>query len=213
MPRSALVLLLALLAAAPPALASTKFQTAWKADDAQPLRLDPGDSILAMVIGARDDARNGAEAALAAELRKRGAAAAPAYTVIPKSMIQDEEKARPYVEKKGCTYALIMRVVSQEKDIQGSGPMYTAQPIYTGPYYGGLYGGYWTFGWGVSYNAGNVELKTKVRIETMLYDLKTNKLMWAGMTETVNPDTMLKFMRDLVGKIGKEMKKQGLINK
>ena len=213
MSRLPMGLLLAIAVAATPAHASTKFRTAWKAEDAQPIHLEPGDSVLVMVIGARDDVRNGAEAALAAELRKRGAAAAPAYTVIPKSMIQDEEKARPYVEKRGCTYAITLRVVSQENEIKGSGAMLTAQPIYTGPYYGGLYGGYWTFGWGVSYNAGNIELDTHVKIETLVYDLKTNKLIWAGMTDTANPDSMLEFTRDLVGKIGKEMKKQGLVQK
>jgi len=213
MHRPAAILLLAVLVTPDPALASTKFTTAWKSPDAGPIQLEPGDTVLAMVIGTRDDVRNGAEAALAAELEKRGVAAVPAYTVIPKSMIQDEEKARPYVEKKGCTYAVIMRLVNQETDIKGSGPLLTATPIYTGPYYGGLYGGYWGFGWGVSYNAGNIELDRHFKIETLVYDLGTNKLVWAGMSDTANPDTVLKFVKDLVKSIGNEMKKQGLVKR
>ena len=211
MSRTVMAALAAAAVVAAPAYAKTKFKTAWKSPDATQITLGPGDTVLAMVITTRDDSRNGAEAALAQELEKRGVEAVPAYTVIPKSLIQDAERARPYVEKAGCKYALIMRVVSQEKDIKGSGPQYTS--VYTGPYYGGLYGGYWGFGWGVAYNAGNIEIDTKVSVETLFYDLRTDKLLWAGMSETVNPSTALKFIKDLVNKVGKEMKKQGLTRK
>ncbi len=211
MSRAVMAALVAAGVVAAPAYAKTKFKTAWKSPEATQITLGPGDKVLAMVISAHDDSRNGAEAALAAELKKRGVEAIPAYTVIPKSVIQDEDKARPYVEKAGCKYAVIMRVVSQEKDIKGSGPMYTA--VYTGPYYGGLYGGYWGFGWGMAYSAGNMQIDTKVSVETLVYDLGTDKLIWAGMSETVNPSTALKFIKELVNEVGKEMRKQGLTRK
>ncbi len=211
MSRAVMAALVAAGVVAAPAYAKTKFKTAWKSPEATQITLEPGDKVLAMVISAHDDSRNGAEAALAAELKKRGVEAIPAYTVIPKSVIQDEDKARPYVEKAGCKYAVIMRVVSQEKDIKGSGPMYTA--VYTAPYYGGLYGGYWGFGWGMAYSAGNMQIDTKVSVETLVYDLGTDKLIWAGMSETVNPSTALKFIKELVNEVGKEMRKQGLTRK
>ena len=211
MSRAVMAALVAAGLVAAPAYAKTKFKTAWKSPEATQITLEPGDKVLAMVISTHDDSRNGAEVALAAELKKRGVEAIPAYTVIPKSVIQDEDKARPYVEKAGCTYAVIMRVVSQEKDIKGSGPMYTA--VYTGPYYGGLYGGYWGFGWGMAYSAGNIQIDTKVSVETLVYDLGTDKLIWAGMSETVNPSTALKFIKELVNEVGKEMRKQGLTRK
>ncbi len=211
MSRAVMAALVAAGLVAAPAYAKTKFKTAWKSPEATQITLGPGDKVLAMVISAHDDSRNGAEAALAAELKKRGVEAIPAYTVIPKSVIQDEDKARPYVEKAGCKYAVIMRVVSQEKDIKGSGPMYTA--VYTGPYYGGLYGGYWGFGWGMAYSAGNMQIDTKVSVETLVYDLGTDKLIWAGMSETVNPSTALKFIKELVNEVGKEMRKQGLVRR
>lgn len=211
MSRAVMAALVAAGLVAAPAYAKTKFKTAWKSPEATQITLEPGDKVLAMVISTHDDSRNGAEAALAAELKKRGVEAIPAYTVIPKSVIQDEDKARPYVEKAGCKYAVIMRVVSQEKDIKGSGPMYTA--VYTGPYYGGLYGGYWGFGWGMAYSAGNMQIDTKVSVETLVYDLGTDKLIWAGMSETVNPSTALKFVKELVNEVGKEMRKQGLTRK
>ena len=213
MPRP-LTVIAALLAAglvSAPASAKTRFKTAWKSPDAAQITLEPGDKVLAMVITAHEDSRDGSEALLAQDLEKRGIDAIPAYTIIPKSLIQDQEKARPYVEKSGCRYALTLRVVSQQEDISGSGPQYTA--VYSQPYYGGLYGGYWGFGWGVAYSAGNVEMDKKVSVETLLFDLSRDKLIWAGMSETTNPATALKFIEEVVSKAGQEMKKQGLVRK
>jgi hypothetical protein len=156
--------------------------------------------------------RRGAEAALAAELRKRGNDAVAAYSVIPENVVGDEEKARPYIEKSGADYAVVMRVTGQEKELRGSGPMYTG-PTYMSPYYGGFYGGYWGWGWGLAYSPGYLTTDTVVSVETTIYDLKTNKLLWAGMSETMNPSKADKFIKELVDEAAREMRKQGLIQK
>jgi hypothetical protein len=85
--------------------------------------------------------------------------------------------------------------------------------VYTGPYYGGFYGGYYTFGWGMTYSAGTLEVDRVVHVETLVYDLSTDRLVWAGMSDTMNPDTAQKVVEDLVKEVGKEMRKQGLVRK
>ena len=195
-----------------PAWSSTRFTTSWKAPGAT-VTLGEGETVLAMVISTHEESRNGAEAALAQELGKRGVEAIPAYSVIPKSLVKDKDKARPYIEKTGARYAIVMRVAGNEKELRGSGPTYTAVPLYTGPYYGGFYSGYYTFGWGTTYNAGNLQIDEVVRVETLVYDLRTDKLIWAGMSDTMNPSTAQKFIKDLVKTAAKEMKKQGLFEK
>lgn len=216
MSRSAKVALVAALVVASlpvvPARAATKFKTSWKAPDAT-MTLEEGDKVLAMVMTAHEESRNGAEAALAQELGKRGVEAIPAYTVIPKSLVQDKDKARPYIEKTGARYAIVMRVAGQEKQLRGTGPSVTAVPIYTMPYYGGFYGGYYTFGWGATYNAGVMEIEKKVHVETLIYDLRSDKLVWAGISDTMNPDTAQKFIKDVVKAAAKEMKKQGFVKR
>jgi len=177
------------------------------------MTLEEGDTVLAMVMTAHEESRNGAEAALAQELGKRGVEAIPAYTVIPKSLVKDKDKAKPYIDKSGCKYAIVMRVAGNEKELRGTGPSYTAIPVATMPYYGAFYGGYYTFGWGATYNAGVMEIQNKVHVETLVYDLRTDKLIWAGMSDTMNPDTAQKFIKDLVKTAAKEMKKQGLVRK
>ena len=208
------LLIAALVVVSVPAVSfgGTKFRTSWKAPEAT-MTLEEGDKVLAMVMTAHEESRNGAEAALAQELGKRGVEAVPAYTVIPKSLVQDKDKARPYIEKTGARYAIVMRVAGSDKELRGTGPSYTAIPVATMPYYGAFYGGYYTFGWGATYNAGVLEIQNKVHVETLIYDLRTDKLIWAGMSDTMNPDTAQKFIKDVVKAAGKEMKKQGFVRK
>jgi GTP cyclohydrolase I len=50
-----------------------------------------------------------------------------------------------------------------------------------------------------------------VRVETLVFDLKQNKLVWAGQSETTNPDRLDQFMRDLVKAVGDDMRRKGVI--
>jgi len=206
-----LIAALVLVSISSVAFGGTKFTTSWKDPEAKVITLAEGEKVLAMVMTLDQDTRNGAEAALAHELGKRDVSVVPAYTAIPPNLIQDKDKAKPYIDKTGAVYAIVMRVAGQEKELRGTGPSVTAVPIYTGGYYGGFYGSYYTFGWGTTYRAGVMEVKEKVHVETLIYDLRTDKLVWAGMSDTVNPETAQKFIKDVVKAAAKEMKKQGLV--
>jgi hypothetical protein len=187
------------------ACASTSFNTTWKAPDAEPLTFQEGDKILAMVVSPNEATRRGAEAALAAELAKQGLEGVPAYTIIPNDVVQDKDKAREMVEASGVKGVVAMRVTGQEKEVSGSGPMYA------GPAYGGFWGGYYGMGWGMAYDPGYLRTDTIVSVETLVYDLGQNKLVWAGQSETTNPSKAESFIRELVDESVKEMTKQGLI--
>jgi hypothetical protein len=212
MPRMLGAALVALCALAVPAGAGTDFTTAWKAPEASQITLGQGQKVLVMVMTLHEDSRDGAEAALVQDLGRRGVEAIPAYTVIPANVVQDKDKARPYIDKTGCRYVLTMRVTGQEKELSGSGPMF-AGPTYVAANYAFFYGGYYAFGWGSPWIPGNIELDNILHVETLLYDLGTDKLIWAGNSKTKNPDTALKLIKDIVNAMGKEMKKQGLIAK
>ena len=47
----------------------------------------------------------------------------------------------------------------------------------------------------------------------MIYDLEGDKLIWAGISETKNPKTVQKFVKDVVKAASKEMRKQGFVKK
>ena len=52
---------------------------------------------------------------------------------------------------------------------------------------------------------------TVVRVETLVFDLRQNKLLWAGTSETTNPERLDLFMKDLVKAAGAQMRRVGVI--
>ena len=210
MSRNVMAALVAAGALAVSACGSTTFNTTWKAPDAKPIQVEPGDKILAMVISQNEATRRGAEAALAAELTGRGAEGIPAHSVIPDDAIQDQEKAKPYIEKTGAKYAIIMRATGRDKEVSYTPTM----GGYYGPGwggYGGFYGGFYGYGWGGAYGGSEIRTDTIVFVETLVYDLANDEMVWAGQSETMNPSKAESMIKELVDEAGKEMRKQGVL--
>jgi hypothetical protein len=185
--------------------ASTKFTTTWKAPDAQPGSL-AGKKVVAVIVSQDEALRRGVEEILANELTRLGADGVAAYTLIPTSDIRDEAKAKAKLEEVGAAGAVVMRLVGRDKEVSSSPSMY-----YSGPNYGSFYGGYWGFGWGGVYDPGYLRTDTILHIETLVYSLQQNKLVWAGQSQTTNPKDADSLIRELVGQVASEMKKQGLL--
>jgi hypothetical protein len=205
--------LVAIAAVAAGACAATTFNSTWKDPEAGPMNFK-GKKVVAMVMSADQSVRYGAEDALTRELNARGPLAVPAYSLIPKELTQDKEKAKEFLEKAGVAGAVVMRVVGKDKELNQSaggyspaGVGYWGSPVYTSFYGGGFYG----YGWGGVYMPGYIQTDTIVSVETLVYDLEKNKLVWAGRSETTNPEKVGPFIKELTAKAAAEMKKQGLI--
>ena len=198
---------LAVLAAASAlGCASTSFQSTWKAPEAGPLNFK-GKKVAALVISKEEGVRYGAEDALAREITKHGAVGVPAYGAIPKELTQDKEKAKEFLAKAGVVGVVAMRVVGKDQEISSSPATYYASPYYSTFWGGGYYG----YGWSGIYDPGYVRTDTIVSVETLVYSLEQDKLVWAGRSETTNPSKVGPFIQELTAKAASEMKKQGLI--
>ena len=49
-------------------------------------------------------------------------------------------------------------------------------------------------------------------METLVYDLTRNQLIWAATSETKDPKNLQDFVKDLVNAAAKEMKKMKLVS-
>jgi hypothetical protein len=81
--------------------------------------------------------------------------------------------------------------------------------MWTGPTYGSFWG-YYGYGWGSVYIPGSSSVDTYVVVETLVFSVPKNQLLWAGVSETRNPKQLQQFVKHLVVATGKEMQKQGL---
>jgi hypothetical protein len=198
--------LVVLAAASALSCASTSFQSTWKAPEAGPLNFK-GKKVAALVISKEEGVRYGAEDALAREITKHGAVGVPAYGAIPKELTQDKEKAKEFLAKAGVVGVVAMRVVGKDQEISSSPATYYASPYYSTFWGGGYYG----YGWSGIYDPGYVRTDTIVSVETLVYSLEQDKLVWAGRSETTNPSKVGPFIQELTAKAASEMKKLGLI--
>jgi hypothetical protein len=194
----------ALLAAALPVvlLADTKFLSTWAAPEARQMSF-AGKKVATLVMSSDDSLRQSGEEGLVTELKARGINAVAAYRLIPKEELTDPEKARGWFERTNVEGVIVMRPVSM-----GKRTVYTP-PVWTSTYYSSLWG-YYGYGWGAMYDPGSIRQDMVVAIETLIYSVPKNALLWAGSSETTNPKDSRKLLADLVKEAAKEMKKEGL---
>jgi hypothetical protein len=203
--RNAIRLFVAIIASSTAiACATTTFQSTWKAPDAKPVELS-GQKVVAFVLTKNAASRRAAEDALAAEITAGGAQGVPSYTLIADAVAPDEAKAKAQVEGAGATGVVVMRPVDTSKEV-------VATSTYMGPSYGPYWGGYYGYGWGGAWGGGvDVRTNTIVTVETLVYSLSQNKLIWAAQSNTTNPSKVDAFVRELATAARREMTKAGLL--
>jgi hypothetical protein len=122
----------------------------------------------------------------------------PAYTLVPKEQIRDKEETRKIFERAGVEGVVAMRPVAKEKALSGS--------FWGNPLYASFWGpGFWSGG------DGYLRTDTIVVVETLVYSLPQNALVWASQSETTNPSRIAPFIHELSREIGAQMEKQGLL--
>jgi hypothetical protein len=183
--------------------ATTSFISTWKNPAVPPLDKPKGQTIVAAVAAEDEYIRHDAEDTLAAELTKRGYKGVPSYTLLPPGL-KDEAIAKAAFEKAGAVAAVVIRPLATEQELSVSAS------VYTGPYYGGFWGGYWGYGWGYPYSASSVQTDTIIIVETLVYSLELNKLIWSGRSKTTNPSKVASFVKELATNVGWEMNKAGV---
>lgn len=112
---------------------------------------------------------------MARKLVQRGVQAVPAYAVLDEAAMEDQDKANAQLAAKGFDGVLEIRLISVE-----SYPGQTASTV-------GSYDWYWGLGWPATYD-NYVFDSPIVRIETNLYSLTSNDLIWSARSKTVDPD-------------------------
>jgi hypothetical protein len=194
--------LVATIIAATLVSAAPKFTSVWKSPDAGSVSF-AGKKVAALVIAQDDSLRMSGEEALARELTARSLQSVATYRIAPKEELQSPDRAKGWFEKANVDGVVAMRPVSKDKRT-------TYHPgTWLSPYYSSFWG-YYGYGWGSMYIPGSVEENTIVVVETTIYSVPRNQLLWAAVSETRDPKTLQRFVEELVKEAVKELHKQGL---
>ncbi len=195
-----LVVLLATVAGC----ASTSIRNSWAAPDVQgPLGFQ---KILVVFMDPVETTRRAGEDALVERIgAERAVASHTMFTTQQVQNAQNEAAVRAGVDAAGIDSAIVMRMVDETQELN-----YTPGMSYPS-YYGGFYG-YYGYGWGAAYSPGYMTTNTIVSVETNLYKLDGDELVWSGVTETMNPSDIAKTVNEIADAVGDNLIQRGLIS-
>ena len=190
--------------------ASQDFVSTWKDPTAEPLQLR-GAKVAAVVMIKDEATRRPGEDALAREITARGAQGVPMYTLMPGGNPEDEAAARAACEAAGVQGIVVMKPTAVDKQVETK-PVTSLEPTYSS-----YWGGYYSAGWGTSYAPVTVGEEIKVTrvvtVETRVYSLRQNKLVWTGQSKTTNPSNVDAEVKKLASATAAQLQKEGLMEK
>lgn len=167
------------------------------------------------VIGVAEnqESRQAFEDAFANAIVEQGGGAQASWSILPQTTQLSEEQIRAAIEGGNFDGVLITRLLSVDKDQE-----YVAGSTYNNPrtsYYAGGYGyGFYGF-YGTTYTKvhepGYFKTGTTFRLETNLYSVANDGLVWTGQSETVNPESIPDARGSMTAAVAKKLKEEKLI--
>ena len=201
--RTALATLAFAVTAAVTTSAAITFTSTFKSPDAGSVSF-AGKKVAALVMSNDTSLRVAGEESLVRQLSGRGMQAVATYRIAPKEELQRAETARPWFERANVDGVVVIRPLSTETRVTHS-PNLWVSPNY------GTFWGYYGYGWTAIYvPGGSTQRDTEVVVETTIYSVTRNQLLWAAVTETRNPRDLAAFVEELVKETVEQMQKQGL---
>ena len=181
--------------------ADVKFTSAWRSSEAGTVSF-AGKKVAALVISGDDSLRIPGEEALARELTERGMQSVATYRIAPKEELQSADRAKVWFEKANVEGVVALRPVRKDSRTYSSS-------VWVSSSYNTFWG-YYGYGWGTTYVFGGGGTDTTVVVETTIYSVPQNRLLWAAVSETRNPEALPRAIEDIVKESVKELHKQGL---
>ena len=83
--------------------------------------------------------------------------------------------------------------------------------VWARPPYRRIWGDYWGWGWGTVWAPGYLREERIVKVETLVYSLEDDQLVWAGVSRTLEPLRIESFIAELAVAVSEEMARNGLI--
>jgi hypothetical protein len=151
-------------------------------------------------------------------LSSQGVKTVSSYQSLPRDQKGNKEVIRQAMTTNGCDSILLTKLTGQRTETI-TNPGY-ATGGYSSGYggrggYGGRYGGGWGNYYGRGYDVTYMPATTTdfavLTIESVLYDLKTEEMIWSAQLETVVEGNIDAMVQDFAKVVIKDLKGKGLI--
>jgi hypothetical protein len=158
------------------------------------------------LVSDEESTRRTVEEILAGEITARGAQGVPGFTLVSAKEALDQEWVKEQLRTEGIEGAVVVRVIGRETETY----YVPGTTSYTPSHYSSFYG-YWEPSWTVVHEPGYLETDVIVSVETLVYSVTEDKLLWSGVSETLNPSNAQSVIIELAAVAADEMKRSGLL--
>ncbi len=170
---------------------------------------NPFQKILVMAVVKDDLKRRSAEEKLAGHITGGGIEGIAGYSIISDlSDYDNKAKIKQAVHQVGADAVLITTLVKVNKEERYVPPRVDYVPDYGRRY--GMYD-YWGARTQAIYSPGYTTVDTVVKLETSVFSVASEKVVWSGRTESFNPKSSEKVVQENAQIIIGDLKKAGLI--
>jgi hypothetical protein len=175
---------------------STKIVKSWQEPGAS-VSPSASNKVLAVALVKDETSRRVIEDQLVKRLNNNAVAS---YTIAANAT---EEVLNQKITEGKFTHVLLMRLADVEKET-------SYVPGTTTSFYGG-YGRYYGYGAGMYSTPGYYTTDKNYFVETTVYTVNPDKLVWTGTTKTVNPSKIEKTVNEIADIVTEKMKKDGFL--
>ena len=133
-------------------------------------------------------------------VKRLGANAHASYVAFPSDMLKTvgNEKFAEHLKAEKYNHVILMRLADVEKET-------SYVPGSPAGYYGG-YGRYYGYGYGMYSTPGYYTTDKNYFVETTVFSVEPDKLLWTGTTKTVNPSKIEKTVNDIADVVAEKMR-------
>jgi hypothetical protein len=186
------------------ATGSTQVVSSWKDPTAGSTRFK---KVLTVCACKDEGTRRTVEDRLAAAIK----GSEPSYSVLSDAQLGNRERTTAALREGGFDGVVMVRLVSVDKSsTYVPGSTYVVPVGYHTMYGGWGYGGYAAYG--TVYDPGYVREDQLVNIDTNIYSVANEKLLWASRSQTSNPSSINQIVDEVIAETAKEMRRQKVIS-
>lgn len=118
----------------------------------------------------------------------------------------DEEALRSKIKNDGFDAAITMRLIDVDKE-----KIFVPEQHYMYPMYYSDFSRYYFRNWMYYTTPGYYTITKKFIIETVIYSIQDDKIIWSGITETYDPEGVERLTNEIAYAIRKKMLQEGFI--
>ncbi len=180
---------------------STEVVKTWQEPSAS-IKMEPGNKTLVIAMVKDETSRRVIEDQLVKRMKENAIAS---YSFLTTETLKTADPAALTQKLKDdkYNYVLLMRLADVEKDTY-------YVPGTTTAYYGG-YRRYYGYGAGMYTNPGYYTTDKNYFVETTVFSVEPDKLIWTGTTKTVNPTKLEKTVNEIADVVTDKMMKEGFL--